>query len=232
MVIAVTHPFDKKTKSKTSLYLARKLAENGNSVLLIDLASDCFITRELGYQNLTRTITDVMDGSIKLDDIILRHGNFAFASANCALKLIDISLAWTRERNRWLQRALDRLEIEFDTIIIDCDSSLSFLTLNALTACDIALLPTFSEQNPKETSAAIHLLGCEEIMQQKAQLISNCENVFAQLSEQFNRGSKLLLLDQPIWTQDYLLPELAVIKKEDFTPAVTEQIRDFTIYLN
>ncbi|MEM7108987.1 MAG: ParA family protein [Bacteroidota bacterium] len=232
MIVAVTHPFDKQSKSRTSLHLAQKMAHDGHRVLLIDLTCNSFLTRELGFQHLTRSMLDVMDGSIALDDIIIGRENYAFAPAGFTLKLIDISLGWSSDRNLRLKAALNDLETEFDAIIIDCDSSFSFLTINALTACDIAVLPAFSEQNLNNAATAIHLLGCEEIMEQKAHRIDNTTDVFSQLSEQLNSGRKLLILEQPIWTQNYLLPKFATIAEEDLPPVATENLQDFTLYLN
>lgn len=232
MVITVTHPYENKGKSKTALHLAKKLANTGDQVLLIDLTCDAFLTNLLGFQDNTLTMLDVMDGTLPLEDAIVGYDNFAFAPAGQILKLIDISLAWSNNRNIHLTNALDQLEIEFDHIIIDCDSSLTFLTINALSASDAVVLPIFSDQRSKDTGTTIHLFGCEELMDQKIKHLTNQENIFAQLLDNIENGNKVLMLEQPIWTDEYLLPELETISTDGRQHAAIEEIDNFRVFLN
>ncbi|MEO0552358.1 MAG: AAA family ATPase [Bacteroidota bacterium] len=232
MVLAVSHPFGKNNKSKTSLHLTKKFASLGERVLLIDLTCDSFTTNVLGIGKREKSMIDVMDGNYDLNDVIIGVGDFAFAPASYTLKLIDIALAWSDNRNTHLENALNQLEIEFDHIIIDCDSSLSFLTINALTACDALILPAFSDQKPKDPDSTIHLFGCEELMDQKAKRLTNHLDIFDQLLHNVDIGNKVLMLEQPIWTSEYLSPQLAAITQRGYQFAATEKIETFKVFLN
>ncbi len=235
MILTVTHPFDKKTKSKTALHLANKLALGNERVLLIDLDHNAHLSRFFGVEGLKNSMTEVLDGNCHMDDILIPIGNLAFARANQTLKLIDLSLAWAEKREFYLKQALEQMEQEFDHIIIDCDSSLSFLTINAIYVSDAVILPSFSEVLTKQEmdeATLIHLMGCEQLIGGKTLGISNRANMFDQILELVEGGNKVLLLEQPIWTDEFLLPEFAAITLNGYKDAAREIISDFEVFLN
>lgn len=232
MILTVTHPFDKSNKSKTSLHLARRLATTDESTLLIDFTSNAFLSYSLGVATGKPTMANVIDGDCQLDDIIIPFEKFAFAPANISLKLVDTSLAWSSKRNAHLSDALDQLKLEFDHIIIDCDSSLTFLTINSVCASDAVIFPVHSEALVKNAATSIHILGCEQLMDSQIVSVSNYEDdIFKQLLEEVTLGNKVLLLEQPIWTNEYLLPQLATIHSEGLQFLATD-IKDFKLFLN
>lgn len=58
---------------------------------------------------------------------------------------VEVELFSKKEKERKLQEALNNTKKNFDFILIDCPPSLSFLTINALTAADSVLIPVQCE---------------------------------------------------------------------------------------
>lgn len=58
---------------------------------------------------------------------------------------VEVELFSKKEKERKLREALNNTKKNFDFILIDCPPSLSFLTINALTAADSVLIPVQCE---------------------------------------------------------------------------------------
>jgi chromosome partitioning protein len=137
-------------KTTTCLSLGGALAEAGHSVLLIDLDPQANLTLSLGLEpkQLRRTVLDTLMGNHSLVSISRETETFALdiAPANMELTVIDKVLFKLPGYQYRLMQAINRIDPAlYDYILLDCPPTLSPLTLNALTAADLLIIPVQCE---------------------------------------------------------------------------------------
>ena len=145
-VVAVANTKGGVAKTTTCLSLAGSLAEQGNLVLLMDLDPQAHLTSSLGVRpgDLRRTVSDVLLNQDSLASISLETQVFGLdlAPANDELVIIDKMLyrhpgyeyrlkTDIENARRWL----------YDVLIIDCPPTFGTVTINALTAADLLIIP-------------------------------------------------------------------------------------------
>jgi chromosome partitioning protein len=138
-------------KTTTALNLGVGLARQGKSVLLVDADSQANLTQVLGWQNPDEnefTLSRMLQMTIEkkgfnADDYVLRHDEgVCLIPSNIDLSLMEANLfSQMTGRERFLTRALDEFQRDFDYIIIDCSPTISMLTVNALTASNSVIIP-------------------------------------------------------------------------------------------
>ena len=132
-------------KTTTAVNVAAGLADQGRSVLLVDLDGQGSASISLGVSNddLAPSSADVLSDSIpvyeairstKRDRLDLLTGSLDLAGAEKSLQ------SQSRSQYR-LSEILGSLREEYHNIVIDCEPSASTLTLNALVAADAFLIP-------------------------------------------------------------------------------------------
>jgi chromosome partitioning protein len=137
-------------KTTTCLSLGAALAEMGHPVLLIDLDPQANLTLSLGLQprNLRRTIIDSLMGTSSLVGVSHETDVFGLdiVPANHELALVDKVFYRLPGYQFRLKQALDRIQQEmYDYVLLDCPPSLAPLTLNALGAADLLVIPVQCE---------------------------------------------------------------------------------------
>lgn len=147
-VIAITNQKGGVGKTTTAVNVAYFLAKAGKKTLLVDFDPQGNATSGLGIdkQLLEATMSDVMLGTKKLDEIILqtKHKNFALAPSTPHLANTEAELSKAERRFTRLRQAIASAE-EYDYVIIDCPPALSLLTVNGLIAARYILLPVQAE---------------------------------------------------------------------------------------
>jgi chromosome partitioning protein len=144
--IAVSSQKGGVAKTTTTLSLGACLAEQGRSVLLVDLDPQANLTQSLGFdpEQMRRMIGDVLLDQASLLSVSRESQvfNLDLAPANSGLLVLD-KLLYGRQGYEF------RLKTQmsspnggyYDVILFDCPPSFGTMTINALTASDLAIVP-------------------------------------------------------------------------------------------
>jgi chromosome partitioning protein len=157
-IIAIANNKGGTGKTTTAVNLGAALAENHFSILEVDLDPQGNLSINLGVSidQLSRTIYDVLlnPESYPLQKVIRTvRQNLDLAPANIDLSGATVELMDEISRESILKRALLNLKPalersegkDYDFILVDCPPNLGLLTLNALTAADLVIVPVQTE---------------------------------------------------------------------------------------
>jgi len=131
-------------KTTTAINLSACLAELGCEVLLMDLDPQGHSSLGLGISadQVQKGTYEVLTHEADLEQIIHPvRTNLDLVPASIALVAIEQKLAGTDQRENRLRLVLSQMKRFYDYIFLDCPPSLGLLTINALMACDEALVP-------------------------------------------------------------------------------------------
>ena len=133
-------------KTTTTISLGASLAELGRRVLLVDFDPQGSLSIGLGVitDELESSIYNLlMDQNASVDDVLLKTTvpGMDLIPSDIMLSGAEIGLVNEVAREQSLKRILAPLALEYDVILIDCQPSLGLLTVNALTAADLILVP-------------------------------------------------------------------------------------------
>jgi len=149
-IIAVSNEKGGVAKTTTTLSLGAAVAELNNRVLLMDLDPQANLTLALGYEpgEATKTTANVMIESTPVQNAI-RKTNFERIELIPGSGRIETAEQYLPIRTNYLTTLRTALEpvsrLGFDYVLLDCPPSLGAITLNALAAADLLLIPTQAE---------------------------------------------------------------------------------------
>ncbi len=141
MIIAIASQKGGVGKTSTAISLAAGLARKGKKTLLIDIDSQANTSKVLipnypevpAEKTIFATVLDRKPLVIHKTDV----PNLALVPSHILLSNTDIELTTAIDhREARLKTELDRIANQFDYVFIDCPPTLSWLTINALTAAD------------------------------------------------------------------------------------------------
>jgi chromosome partitioning protein len=158
-IIAVTNQKGGVGKTTTCINLAASLAVNGQRVLLVDLDPQGNASTGSGLDKhaLERSVYDVLVHGTPVHEAIRRAANDAYdvLPANGDLTAAEVELLHLEDRDQRLRRPLSELSPAYDYILIDCPPSLNMLTVNALVAAGLVLIPVQCEYYALEGLTAL-----------------------------------------------------------------------------
>ncbi len=145
-VVAIASPTQGAARTTTAVNLAIALAAAGQTVLLVDLDPQGHASKSLvrGRYEL-EGIYRVLKGAVITRDMITatEFPDLYLIPADEALGNIEIELSLVGDGRTRLYQGLETLSAitpHFDSVIVDCPSSLGLITLNALSAAHRVLL--------------------------------------------------------------------------------------------
>lgn len=144
-IIAVANQKGGVGKSTTSINLSSCLAELGKKVLLVDIDPQGNGTSGVGIDknNMKNTVYSMFVGECDIEDAIVatQIEKLDLIPSNVDLAGAEIDLLEIKDREYILKKALNKVQGQYDFVIIDCPPSLNILTVNAMCAANTILVP-------------------------------------------------------------------------------------------
>jgi chromosome partitioning protein len=182
-VLAVANQKGGVGKSTTAVNIGAYLALAGARVLVIDLDPQGNASTGLGldHRDVEPSIYDVLTGEAPAATAVRATGvpNLYVLPSTIDLAGAEVELVSAMSRETRLRRALQSVDHQYETILVDCPPSLGLLTVNALAAADELLIPIQCEYY------ALEGLG---------QLLRNVELVRANLNPELRIGGIVLTM--------------------------------------
>lgn len=144
-VVAVANHKGGVAKTTTCLSLGGAMAEQGLQVLLVDLDPQAHLTLSLGVrpEELRHTVAEALLDQRTLVAVSQETPvpGLDLVPASSELVVLDKALYGRPGYEYRLRRALERMVVAYDFVLMDCPPSFGTLTLNALTAADLLVIP-------------------------------------------------------------------------------------------
>ena len=144
-IIAITNQKGGVGKSTTAVNVSAYLSSYGYRTLLIDLDPQSNSTSGLGINPVDAkdSIYDILINDREPDEIILdtSYKNLKILPSSIQLAGAEVELVSSLKREFRLKEAVNKIEKDYDFILIDCPPALGLLTINALTAAKEVIIP-------------------------------------------------------------------------------------------
>ena len=148
VTIAISNQKGGVAKTTSCASLGAALVERDREVLAVDLDPQANLTLALGARpaDMRRTVTDVLLGNYSPVSVSRETAlpGLDLMPANQGLQLVEKFLHVRENYEHILRRALSAL-MAYDLVLCDCPPALGAVTLNALVAADLLIIPTQCE---------------------------------------------------------------------------------------
>ena len=143
-------------KTTTAVNLSAALAEL-RKILLVDLDPQANASSGVGVADPERTVYDVISGRSSARQAVSRTAipNLDLLAASADLAGAAVELDASRDNMLLLARGLMGVRPNYDFIVIDAPPSVGALTLNALAAADLLIVPLQTEYYALEGIASM-----------------------------------------------------------------------------
>lgn len=148
-VIAMSNEKGGVAKTTSTLSLGASLAELNHKVLLIDLDPQSNLSLALGLESGEAEITSA---NVLIENAALRTAirrtdvqNLDLVPSHARIESAEQFLPMRSHYLSTLRNALEAAPVKYDYILLDCPPALGAITLNALSAADLLIIPTQAE---------------------------------------------------------------------------------------
>lgn len=227
MILTVMNQKGGVGKTTTVINLGVYLAHAGKKVLLVDLDPQANLTSGLGVdvhkdrptditgrESKQKTVYDLLVNSESPEEIIVPSSTPGLEVLPSGIELsgAEVEMVNMMSRENVLKTALQRIEGNYDLILIDCPPSLGILTVNALTAANKILIPIQCEY------FALEGLG---------QLMNTIKIVKSKLNPNLEIGGVILTMfdNRTNLSRDVATEVRAFFKEIVFTSVIPRNIR-------
>lgn len=139
-------------KTTTTIALAGLLAERGHRVLLVDTDPHASLSYYFGIESedLDLSVYDLFVQVSSKEQILQslcpsKYNNIDILPATMGLATLDRSLGTKGGMGLVLKKAIQKLEGDYDYVLMDCPPVLGVLMVNALAAADRIIVPVQTE---------------------------------------------------------------------------------------
>ena len=145
-------------KTTTTLSLAGALAQRGRKVLAIDLDPQANLTASLGIelQDKDASVEELfVEDDVAAADVVRPTAvpGIACIPARPRFAGVEIKIFDAFLRETILDRKLEPLHGAYDFILLDCPPNLSLVTVNALVACEEAIVPIEAQSDSSNATS-------------------------------------------------------------------------------
>lgn len=155
-VIAIINQKGGVGKSTTALALGAGLFFKGYKVLFVDTDAQGNLTDTTEADNSDITVMELLKSEAPAKEVIHRGKRWDVISSSPSLAGADMTIAGQGREYR-LKNAIEPIKKEYDYIIIDTPPALGVLMVNALTACDKAIIPAQADRYSLKGIAQLHV---------------------------------------------------------------------------
>jgi chromosome partitioning protein len=188
-IIAIANQKGGVGKTTTAINIATAIAAIGEKTLIIDLDPQGNVSTGFGLDVKDRKLTsyDLIIDLAKTTEAIKKTiiPNLDLIPANINLAAAEIELNHFIRKETVLRSKLKELDAEYKYIIIDCPPSLGLLTINALSAADLLIIPLQCEFFALE--GLLHLMNTVSLIHQNINSILKIEGIALTMMDRRNR---------------------------------------------
>jgi chromosome partitioning protein len=148
-IIAMSNEKGGVAKTTSTLSLGAALAELNHRVLLVDLDPQANLSLALGLESGEAEVTSA---NVLIENAALRTAicktdvqNLDLVPSNARIESAEQFLPMRSNYLSLLRNAFENASLPYDYILLDCPPALGAITLNALSAADLLIIPTQAE---------------------------------------------------------------------------------------
>lgn len=210
---------------KTSLcfQISSLLALYGYKVLVIDVDPQGNLSNSMGFDISENFLTlyDVITKGIPASEAIREvfPGYYCLPS-NIACSRFDMELSMMGKREEQFKMRLQSLKEEFDFILFDTNPNISFIIRNILMFCDLLCVPCETQSYSISALSVLFedMSSFFDVMNESSPEVIVVPNKY---EERYGSSAEAMTILRKNF-YDYLIPDFAVRKAEDFNIAAKE----------
>jgi len=140
-IIAISNQKGGVGKTTSTLNIGAGLANLNKRVLLVDMDLQGSLTKSIGIYEPVNTIYELLKGSIKPYQAIVRHNNYDVLVADNRLAKLELEISTLAGREYILKEVMANIVSDYDYIFIDTPPALNVTILNAFTFASEIYIP-------------------------------------------------------------------------------------------